>query len=87
MNSHWSESPCISTKMSVHILVWMSIRSSKFDIDADGGAGVKCERSSAVKDELLISGNDVDMVSHSAGAADNSDFAGNVLMFAAIQKP
>jgi large subunit ribosomal protein L9e len=28
--------------------------------------GVKCERSSAVKDELLITGNDVDMVSHSA---------------------
>jgi hypothetical protein len=30
------------------------------------GPGVKCERSSAVKDELLITGNDVDMVSHSA---------------------
>lgn len=28
--------------------------------------GVKCDRSTAVKDELLISGNDVDMVSHSA---------------------
>ena len=28
--------------------------------------GVKCERSSAVKDELLLTGNDVDMVSHSA---------------------
>jgi hypothetical protein len=27
---------------------------------------VKCERSSAVKDELLLTGNDVDMVSHSA---------------------
>lgn len=28
--------------------------------------GVNCERSAAVKDELLITGNDVDMVSHSA---------------------
>ena len=27
---------------------------------------MQCARSSAVKDELLISGNDVDMVSHSA---------------------
>lgn len=27
---------------------------------------MKCERSSAVKDELLLTGNDVDMVSHSA---------------------
>lgn len=30
------------------------------------GAGVKIERSTAVKDELTLSGNDVDLVSHSA---------------------
>ena len=72
--------------MSVHILAWMPIGSSKFDKDADGGAGVNCERSTAVKDELLITGNDVDMVSHSAGAADNADPAGNFLMFAAIHR-